>query len=57
MTLQLTRRRRQAVLVAHIVCAVGWIGVNLALLPLTVTGLTTDSTTATVSIIPDTTGG
>jgi hypothetical protein len=42
MTFQLTRRRRQAVLVAHIVSAVGWIGVDLALLPLVITGLTTD---------------
>jgi len=36
----LSRRQRQAVLVLHIVSAVGWIGVDLALLPLVLTGLT-----------------
>ena len=39
---RLTRRQRHAVLVLHIVSAVGWIGVDLALLPLVLTGLTTD---------------
>lgn len=39
---RLTRRQRQAVLVLHIVSAVGWIGVDLALIPLVLTGLTTD---------------
>jgi hypothetical protein len=38
----LSRRQRQAVLVLHIVSAVGWIGVDLALIPLVLTGLTTD---------------
>ena len=42
MTLTLSRRQRHVVLVLHIVSAVGWIGVDLALLPLVVTGLTTD---------------
>ncbi len=37
----LSRRQRQAVLVLHIVSAVGWIGVDLALIPLVLTGLTT----------------
>ena len=39
---RLSRRQRHAVLVLHIVSAVGWIGVDLALLPLVLTGLTTD---------------
>jgi len=39
---RLSRRQRQAVLVLHIVSAVGWIGVDFALLPLVITGLTTD---------------
>jgi hypothetical protein len=39
---RLARRQRQAVLVLHIVSAVGWIGVDLALLPLVLTGLTTN---------------
>lgn len=39
---RLSRRQRHAVLVLHIVSAVGWIGVDLALLPLVITGLTTD---------------
>jgi hypothetical protein len=39
---RLSRRQRQAVLVLHIVSAVGWIGVDLALIPLVLTGLTTD---------------
>ena len=39
---RLSRRMRQAVLVLHIVSAVGWIGVDLALIPLVLTGLTTD---------------
>lgn len=38
----LSRRQRQAVLVLHIVSTVGWIGVDLALLPLVLTGLTAD---------------
>ena len=39
---RLSRRPRHAVLVLHIVSAVGWIGVDLALIPLVLTGLTTD---------------
>jgi hypothetical protein len=39
---RLSRRQRQAVLVLHIVSAVGWIGVDLALIPLVLTGLATD---------------
>jgi hypothetical protein len=39
---RLTRRQRRVVLVLHIVSAVGWIGVDFALLPLVLTGLTTD---------------
>ena len=39
---RLSRRQRHAVLVLHIVSAVGWIGVDIALLPLVVTGLSTD---------------
>jgi hypothetical protein len=39
---RISRRQRQAVLVLHIVSAVGWIGVDLALLPLVLTGLTTN---------------
>ncbi len=39
---RLSRRQRHLVLVLHIVSAVGWIGVDLALLPLVLTGLTTD---------------
>ena len=39
---RLSRRQRQAVLVLHIISAVGWIGVDFALLPLVLTGLTTD---------------
>jgi hypothetical protein len=38
----LSRRQRQAVLVLHIVSAVGWLGVDLVLIPLVLTGLTTD---------------
>lgn len=45
MTLSLGRRTRQAVLVLHIVSAVGWIGVDLALLPLALTGLLSDEGT------------
>jgi len=39
---RLSRRQRHAVLVLHIVSAVGWVGVDLALIPLVLTGLTTD---------------
>lgn len=39
---RLPRRWRKAVLVLHIISAVGWIGVDLALLPLVITGLTSD---------------
>jgi len=39
---RLSRRQRRAILVLHIVSAVGWIGVDLALIPLVLTGLTTD---------------
>lgn len=39
---RLPRRWRKAVLIAHILSGVGWIGVDLALLPLVITGLTTD---------------
>lgn len=35
-------RTKRTVLVLHIVSCVGWIGVDLALLPLVITGLTTD---------------
>ena len=38
----LSRRQRQAVLVLHIVSAVGWLGVDFALLPLALTGLLAD---------------
>lgn len=39
---RLPRRWRKAILVLHIMVGVGWIGVDLALLPLVITGLTTD---------------
>lgn len=39
---RLPRRWRKAVLILHIIAGVGWIGVDLALLPLVITGLTTD---------------
>lgn len=40
-TLPLSRRARQVVLVAHIAASVGWLGVDVVLLVLSVTGLTT----------------
>jgi hypothetical protein len=40
--LRLPPRWRKAVLILHIISGVGWIGVDLALLPLAITGLTTD---------------
>ena len=39
---RLPQRRRKAVLILHIIAGVGWIGVDLALLPVVITGLTTD---------------
>lgn len=39
---RLPRPWRKAVLVLHIIAGVGWIGVDLALLPLVLTGMTTD---------------
>ena len=41
--LRLPPRWRKTVLILHILSGVGWIGVDFALLPLAVTGLTTDS--------------
>lgn len=47
---RLPRRWRKAVLVLHIVSGVGWVGVDFALLPLVVTGLTAeDGETAAAS--------
>jgi hypothetical protein len=40
--LRLPARWRKAVLILHIISSVGWIGVDLALLPLVITGLITD---------------
>lgn len=39
---RLPRRWRKAVLITHIISGIGWIGVDLALLPLVITGLTSD---------------
>lgn len=39
---RLSRRWRKAVLILHIISGIGWIGVDFALLPLVLTGLTTD---------------
>lgn len=38
---RLGRRWRQAVLLVHVVASIGWMGVDIALVPLAVTGLTT----------------
>lgn len=47
---RLPRRWRKIVLILHIISGVGWIGVDLALLPLVITGLTTaDGETAATS--------
>jgi hypothetical protein len=40
--LRLSRRARRAVLTLHVVVSVGWLGLDLGLLALGVTGLTTD---------------
>src|SRR5690242_1243183 len=40
--LRLPPRWRKTVLILHILSGVGWIGVDFALLPLAITGLTTD---------------
>ncbi|GAB07166.1 hypothetical protein GII30_03800 [Gordonia amarae] len=45
---RLSRKARRGVLIVHIVSSVGWIGVNLAMLALAVTAVTSDSG-ATVS--------
>ncbi len=39
---RLPQRWRKTVLILHIISGVGWIGVDFALLPLVITGLTTD---------------
>lgn len=48
MSLTLSRNARRTVLVLHVLCGVGWMGLDLGLLVLVLTGLTSD-TGATVA--------
>lgn len=45
----LPRRGRQAVLVLHLVCGVGWMGLDIAIFPLLLTALTTSDGTLAAS--------
>ena len=48
---RLSPRLRKTTLLLHLLCGIGWMGVDLALLPLLLTGLTTDDGATAASVL------